>query len=442
VDGGGLTGLKTAIRALKHRNFRLFFGGQIVSLVGTWMQRIALAWLVYRLTQSAFLLGAVGFAGQIPTFLLAPVAGVFADRWNRRRVLIVTQSLAMTQALTLSALVLTGKLVIWHIFVLSIFLGVVNSWDTPVRQAFMVEMVEKKEDLANAIALNSSMVNSARLLGPSLAGILIAAVGEGTCFLLNGISYLAVIAALAAMKIASRDAARKRSRVWHGLTEGFAYAFGFAPMRAILLLLALVSLMGMPYSVLMPVFAKEILHGGPNTLGFLMGASGVGALGGAVYLASRKSVLGLGKIIPRAAGLFGLGLIAFSRSQLLPLSMLLMLAAGFGMIVEMAASNTVLQTIVDDDKRGRIMSFFTMAIMGMTPFGSLLSGYLASLIGVQSALLIGGSACLIGAAVFARKLSELRRLVRPIYVQKGIIPEIATGLQNAAELTRPDKKSV
>lgn len=406
------------------------------------MQRIALAWLVYRLTNSAFLLGAVGFAGQIPTFILAPVAGVFADRWNRRKVLIVTQSLAMTQALILSALVLTGTLVIWHIFVLSMFLGVVNAWDTPVRQAFMVEMVEKKEDLSNAIALNSSMVNSARLLGPSLAGILIATVGEGICFLLNCISYLAVIAALAAMIIAPRDSARKRSGVWSGLTEGFTYAFGFAPMRSVLLLLALVSLMGMPYTVLMPVFAKDILHGGPHTLGFLMGASGVGALGGAVYLASRKSVLGLGKIIPLAAGLFGLGLIAFSRSHLLPLSILLMLATGFGMIVEMAASNTVLQTIVDDDKRGRIMSFFTMAFMGMTPFGSLLSGFLAGIIGAQNTLLLGGAACLIGAAVFAGKLPELRKLVRPIYVQKGIVSEIATGIQSAIELTMPERKSL
>lgn len=433
---------KTAIRALENRNFRVFFTGQIVSLVGTWMQRIALAWLVYRLTNSAFLLGAVGFAGQIPTFLLAPVAGVFADRLNRRGVLIVTQSLAMAQALILSALVLTGTLAIWHIFVLSMFLGVVNAWDTPVRQAFIVEMVEKKEDLSNAIALNSSMVNSARLLGPSLAGILISAVGEGMCFLLNGISYLAVIAALACMKIPPRDSARKRSGVWSGLTEGFSYAFGFVPIRSVLLLLALVSLMGMPYTVLMPVFAKDVLHGGPHTLGFLMGASGVGALGGALYLASRKSVLGLGKFIPLAVALFGMGLIAFSRSRLLPLSMLLMLATGFGMIVEMAASNTVLQTIVEDDKRGRIMSFFTMAFMGMTPFGSLLSGFLAGIIGAQNTLLLGGTACLIGAAVFAAKLPVLRKLIRPIYVKKGIIPEIATGIQSAAELTMPGKKSV
>jgi MFS family permease len=404
------------------------------------MQRIALGWMVYRLTNSPFLLGAVGFAGQIPTFLLAPLGGVFADRWDRRKVLIVTQTLAMVQALALSTLVLTGAMLIWHIFVLSVFLGVINAWDTPVRQAFMIEMVERKEDLSNAIALNSSMVNSARLLGPSLAGILIALVGEGTCFLLNGISYLAVIAALLAMNIMPKASPRQKARVWSGLTEGFRYAFGFAPIRSLLLLLALVSLMGMPYAVLMPVFARNLLGGGPYTLGFLMGASGAGALAGAVYLASRKSVLGLGKIIPIAAGLFGLGLIAFSLSRMLWLSLMMMTVTGFGMIVEMAASNTVLQTIVEDDKRGRIMSFYTMAFMGMAPFGSLMAGFLASRIGAPDTLLLGGSACLLGAAAFATRLRALRKLVRPIYVQAGIIPEIAAGIRHVTELTRPDKK--
>ncbi len=434
--------LKQAIRALRHRNFKLFFGGQIVSLVGTWMQRIAMGWLVYRLTNSPLMLGAVGFSGQIPILLLAPVAGVFADRWDRRRVLIVTQTLAMVQALVLSMLVLTGAVAIWQIFFLSMFLGVINAWDTPVRQAFMIEMVEEKEDLSNAIALNSSMVNSARLLGPSLAGILIAALGEGMCFFLNGISYLAVIAALLAMNITGKAPPRHGARVWSGLTEGFHYAFGFAPIWSLLLLLAIVSLMGMPYTVLMPIFAKKILHGGPNTLGFLMGASGAGALAGAVYLAARKSVLGLGKIIPIAASLFGLGLIGFSFSRFQWLSMLMMIVTGFGMIVEMAASNTVLQTIVEDDKRGRIMSFYTMAIMGMAPFGSLMSGFLASRIGAPVTLLLGGTACLLGAAVFATRLQALRKLVRPIYVKAGIIPEVAAGIQNAAELSRPGKKPI
>ena len=436
------SGLRLSLRALEHRNFQLFFGGQSISLIGTWMQRIALGWLVYHMTNSPFLLGVVGFAGQIPTFLLAPFAGVFADRWNRHRILIVTQSLAMVQALVLSLLVLTGTVVIWHIMVLSIFLGTINAFDTPARQSFLVEMVEKKEDLSNAIALNSSMVNVARLLGPSLAGILISVVGEGLCFLLNGVSYLAVIAALLAMKIKKRETKHQASKVWAGLREGFAYAFGFSPIGAVLLLLALMSFMGMPYTILMPVFARDVLHGGPHTLGFLMGASGVGALGGALYLASRKSVLGLGRLISVATALFGIGLVAFSHSRLLALSIPLMFITGFGMIVEMAASNTVLQTIVEDDKRGRIMSFFTMAFMGMTPFGSLFAGFLASRIGAPNTLLIGGLACLAGAAAFALKLPALREVARPVYVKMGIIPEVVSGIQSATELTMPGKKSL
>ena len=438
----GASGLRLSLRALEHQNFRLFFGGQSISLIGTWMQRIALGWLVYHMTNSPFLLGVVGFAGQIPTFLLAPFAGVFADRWNRHRILIVTQSLAMVQALVLSLLVLTGTVVIWHIMVLSIFLGTINAFDTPARQSFLVEMVEKKEDLSNAIALNSSMVNVARLLGPSLAGILISVVGEGLCFLLNGVSYLAVIAALLAMKIKKRETKHQPSKVWAGLREGFAYAFGFSPIGAVLLLLALMSFMGMPYTILMPVFARDVLHGGPHTLGFLMGASGVGALGGALYLASRKSVLGLGRLISVATALFGIGLVAFSHSRLLALSIPLMFITGFGMIVEMAASNTVLQTIVEDDKRGRIMSFFTMAFMGMTPFGSLFAGFLASRIGAPNTLLIGGLACLAGAAAFALKLPALREVARPVYVKMGIIPEVVSGIQSATELTMPGKKSL
>lgn len=433
---------KSIFRALNYRNFRLFFIGQTISLVGTWMQRIALGWLVYRLTGSVFLLGTVGFAGQIPTFLLTPFAGVLADRYNRQKMVIMTQALAMGQALMLSFLVLTESVKIWHIIVLSILLGIINAFDAPVRQAFTVKMVEKKEDLANAIALNSSMVNSARLLGPSVAGILIAALGEGMCFLFNGLSYLAVIGALIAMKIEPNNLAPKRSRDVGGLKEGFTYAFGFPPIRAVLLLVGLVSMMGMPYSVLMPVFAKDVLQAGPHALGFLMGASGVGALAGALYLASRKSVLGLGKIIPLAASVFGTGLIAFSLSRVLLFSLGLMLATGFGMIVQMAASNTILQTIVDEDKRGRIMSFYTMAFMGMTPFGSLLAGSLASKIGAPNTLLIGGVTCLLGAAVFAKRLPELRKIVRPIYVKMGIIPEIASGIHSAAELTMPDKKAI
>jgi len=285
----------------------------------------------------------------------------------------------------------------------------------------VVEMVEKKEDLGNAIALNSSLVNSARLFGPAIAGILIAVVGEGICFLINGLSYLAVIASLLAMKITPLQNKAKPARVWHGLREGFSYAFGFAPIRSLLLLLALVSLMGMPYSTLMPVFAKDILHGGSHTLGFLVGCSGVGALTGAVYLASRKSVLGLGRIIVMASSIFGIGLMAFSLSRFIWLSLGLMVLTGFGMMVQMASSNTVIQTLVEDDKRGRVMSFYTMAIRGMTPFGSLLAGSMASSLGAPNTLIFGGVACIAGALLFARKLPSLREKARPIYIKKDII---------------------
>jgi MFS family permease len=429
--------LKSIIRALRHRNFRLFFGGQSISLTGTWMQRIALSWLVYDLTHSAFLLGLVSFSSQIPVLVLAPIAGVLADRWNRHRLLILTQTLAMIQAFVLSFLVLTDLIQVWHIIVLSIVLGMINSLDMPTRQSFMIEMIGEKQDLGNAIALNSSMVNGARLLGPSAAGILIGAVGEGICFLINGLSYLAVIVSLLLMKLAPRPARKRESRVWQEFSEGIRYAAKFEPIRTILLMLAVISIMGMPYSVLMPIFAKDVLNGGPSALGFLMGAAGVGALVGALYLAARKTLLGLGKWIPIAAAIFGLGLAAFSFSQVLSLSLILMLFTGFGQMVQMASSNTLLQTIVEDDKRGRVMSLYTMAFVGMTPLGSLLAGYLASRIGAPWTVFAGGMACVLGAAVFARRLPALRALVRPIYVTMGILPEIAVGIQSASESSSP-----
>jgi MFS family permease len=427
--------LKSIIRSLHHRNFRLFFGGQSISLIGTWMQRIALGWLVYRMTGSAFLLGLVGFAGQFPTFLFASFAGVLADRRNRHRILILTQSLAMVQALVLSFLVLSHLIRIWHIIVLAIFLAIVNAFDMPTRQSFLVEMVEDKKDLGNAIALNSSMVNCARLLGPTAAGLLIAAFGEGTCFLINAVSYMAVIVSLLLMKIERKKVRPRASKVWQELKEGFRYAAGFAPIRDILLIFALINLVGMPYMVLMPVFAKDVLHGGPSALGFLMGCSGLGALGGAVFLASRKTVLGLGKMIPIAATIFGSALIVFSFSRLLYLSLPLMLFTGSGQMVLMATSNTLLQTIVDDDKRGRVMSFYTMAFMGATPIGSLTAGFLASKIGAPWTVFIGGMICICGAVFFAKRLPILRELARPIYVKMGIIPEIAMGIQSASELS-------
>jgi MFS family permease len=424
-------------RALRHRNFRLFFAGQGISLIGTWMQQIAMIWLVYRLTNSAFLLGIVGFASQMPTFILSPFAGVLADRMNRHRIIIITQTLAMIQASALAFLTLTETISVAHIIPLSILLGFINAFDIPVRQSFIHEMIENKEDLGNAIALNSSMFNSARLIGPSIAGLVIAAIGEGLCFLLNAISFVAVIIALLAMRLPPRTEVKKKQAVMQGFKEGFAYAFRFAPIKYILLLLALVSVMGMPYAVLMPIFAKDILHGGPHTLGFLMGAAGVGALTGSVYLASRKSVLGLGKLIPIAASLFGCGLIAFSFSHIEWLSMSLLFVIGFGMMVQMASSNTILQTITDDDKRGRIMSLYTMAFMGMAPFGSLLAGTLASKIGAPHTLFFSGAACILGAIIFARKLPIVREKIRPIYMKIGIIKEVSSGIQSATQLTVP-----
>ena len=404
----------------------MFFYGQSISLIGTWIQRITTPWLVYHLTDSVFLLGLVGFAGQIPTFLIAPFAGVLTDRWNRYHLLVITQIAAMIQAFILAFLYLNGTIQIWQIVVLSVFLGIVNAFDVPVRQSFVVEMVEKKEDLGNAIALNSSMVNGARLLGPSIAGLLIAFTGEGICFLLNGVSYIFVIASLLMMKILPRTVTKKDKHVLAEMKEGFIYTFGFAPIKYLILLLTLVSLMGMPYTVLMPVFAKEVLHGGSHTFGFLMGASGLGALLGALYLASRKNVLGLDKLVPLAATTFGLGLIAFSFSRHFLLSMGIMVFVGLGMMLQMASTNTILQTIVEDDKRGRVMSFYTMAFMGTAPFGSFLAGSMASSLGAPNTLVVGGVSCILGALIFTRKLPALKEAFHPIYVRLGILPEVSS----------------
>ena len=434
------TGLKTIFRSLQYRNYRLFFSGQSISLIGTWIQRIAMPWLVYRLSDSSFLLGVVGFAGQIPTFLLAPFAGVLSDRWNRYHILIVTQILSMVQALILASLFFSGAIRVSHIVILSILLGCINAFDVPSRQAFVIEMVENSEDLSNAIALNSSMVNGARLLGPSIAGILIASTNEGMCFLLNSISYLFVVASLILMRVKPRKRENKNSNVLIALKEGFSYTFNFEPIKSIILLLALISLMGMPYAVLMPVIAKEILHGDSFTFGFLMGASGVGALMGGIYLASRRNVLGLEKIIPLSASVFGLGLITFSLSRVFLLSSILMVVTGLGMMLQMASSNTIIQTVVDDDKRGRVMSIYAMAFLGTAPFGSFLAGSMASVLGAPNTLIIGGIFCVLGAIIFARKLPELSKLVRPIYVRLGIIPEVAKGIQSATELSVSTKK--
>jgi len=429
-------GFAHAYRALRHRNFRLFFAGQSISLIGTWMTRVATAWLVYRLTKSAVLLGTVSFAGQIPTFLLAPLAGVLVDRWNRRTVLVWTQALAMVQSLALAFLTLTHRITIAEILVLSSFQGCINAFDMPGRQSFMLEMVSGeerpsredhsgREDLSNAIAINSSMVNLARLVGPSLAGMLIAVTSEGWCFFIDGVSYIAVIASLLMMRLGAPNAAaiqRARSSLLSQLKEGWDYVRGFAPIRTILLLFALVSLMGIPFVVLMPIFAAQVLGGGPHTLGFLMGAMGVGSLGSAFSLVLRKSVRGLLKMIPIAAAVFGLGLILFGLSHLVWLSMLLLLLVGFGMMQGLTASNTIIQTIVPEDKRGRVMSYYTIAFVGMSPFGSLLAGVLAHAIGAPNTVIISGVCCILGAAWFATRMRSIKTVMRPIYERLGIIP--------------------
>jgi MFS family permease len=398
------------------------------------MQRIALPWLVYHMTGSTLLLGVVGFSGQIPTFLLSPVAGVLTDRWSRYRVLLFTQIVSLVQAAVLAGLCLTGVIQIWHIVVLSIILGCINAFDVPSRHSFVIDMVEKKEDLGNAIALNSLMFNGARLIGPSIAGIMLASTSEGICFLLNSISYIFVVISLLMMRLNLKVTHRKNERILNELSEGLRYAFGFAPIKHLLILLSISSLMGMSYSVLMPVFAKEILHGGSNTYGFLMGAAGFGALLGALFLASRESVLKLGRIVPASAILFGVGLIVLSFSRIFSLSLILMLFIGLGMMMQTAASNTILQTITDDDKRGRVMSFYTMAIMGTAPFGSLMAGGLAKVIGTPWTIFTGGISCIIGALFFLRKLPKLRIIVRPIYIKLGIIPEVAKGIQSASDI--------
>ncbi|MGH2271194.1 MFS transporter [Anaerohalosphaeraceae bacterium U12dextr] len=440
IQGNTQTGIGVMFRSLRYRNYRLFFYGQMLSLIGTWTQQVALPWLVYRLTGSVFLLGIVGFAGQIPVFILTPFAGVLTDRWNRYNILIVTQILLMVQAFLLAALFFSGHIQVWHIIILTVLMGLINAFDMPTRQAFVVTMVDNREDLGNAIALNSMMFNSARLIGPSVAGLVIAVTNEGICFLVNGVSFVFVIASLLMMKIHTEQPKPHKSHVLHEMREGLVYVYGFKPLRYIILLLALVSLVGMPYSVLMPVFAGNILGGGPHTFGFLMTAAGVGALSGAMYLASRKSVWGLERILPMATGVFGFGLIAFSLSRQLWLSLPLMVITGLGMIMQIAACNTLIQTIVDDDKRGRVMSLYVMAFIGTAPFGSLLAGAIATHIGAPKTLIIGGVFCVAGAALFARKLPELRHTMRPVYVKLGILPEVSAGLQAAANLTTPPER--
>jgi MFS family permease len=424
ATGGWARDYSHAWRALRHRNFRLFFGGQTISLVGTWMTRIATSWLVYRLSGSSLLLGTVSFVGQIPTFPLAPFAGVWVDRLDRRQVLIWTQTLAMVQSLLMAWLTLSKRINITEILVLSAFQGLVNAFDMPGRQAFMVQMVEDRSDLQNAIAINSSMVNAARLVGPSLAGLVIAASSEGWCFLIDGLSYTAVIISLLMMRVHVTQVRSRAASMFEQMREGWSYVATFAPVRTILLLFALLSLMGMPYMVLMPVFAGDVLHGGPHTLGFLMAAAGAGALASALSLVLRRSVRGLTRMIAIAGIVFGCGLVAFGLSHWLWLSLFVLLFTGFGMMQGMTASNTVIQTLVPEDKRGRVMSYYMAAFVGMAPFGSLLAGSMADWIGAQRTVVVTGTCCIAGGLWFWSRLPGIRKEIRPIYEELGIIAPI------------------
>jgi len=432
------SGWRSMVRAFRHRNFRLFFSGQCVSLVGTWVQGVAVSWLVYQLTGSALLLGLAGFAGQLPVFLLTPLAGVFIDRFSRHRLLLLTQTLAMIQALVLAGMTYSGHLNVWGLIALNAIAGTIAAVDIPTRQAFLVDMVGHGPDLPNAIALNSLTVHSSRILGPAIAGLLLVKVSPAFCFLVNGLSYIGVLAALLAMQLPKIvKPGRVNGRAHHELLEGVRYAWGFAPIRAILLLVVFANLTGASYAVLMPIFAQEVFHGGAHTLGYLMAVPGVGAMIAGIYLASRKSVLGAGIRIAAGAVVFGVALVVFSQSRWMPLSLLALVFVGFGMVTQMALSNTILQTLVDHDKRGRVMSLFTMSFMGMAPFGSMAAGALANKFGAPLAVSFGGLACIAGGVIFALQLPALRRVVLPIYREKGIVPEIASGLGNAANLTTP-----
>ena len=410
--------LPTMLRALRSRNFQLFFSGQLISLVGTWMDTIAEAWLVYRLTGSSLLLGTVAFASQIPVFLMAPLGGMAADRWDRRSIVIATQSTSMILALALAILTLTGRIHVWEVIALAALMGVVNAFDIPARQAFLVDMVGR-EDLMNAIALNSSMFNGARVIGPSIAGILVASYGEGWCFFANAVSYIAVIAGLLMMRVQKTAAEKHSVSPFEHIAEGFRFVSNTAPIRVILMLLGLVSLVAMPYSVLMPIFAEHILHGDARTLGVLMCATGVGALTGALVLATRTGVRGLGRWVWMACAGFGTSLILFAFSHWYVVSVLLLIPVGFTMMVQMASSNTLIQAMVPDRLRGRTMAVYSMMFMGMAPLGALFSGALADRIGAPWTVALGGVGAIAGAAIFARTLPGIRVEARQLIIAQG-----------------------
>jgi MFS family permease len=429
-------------RALRHRNFKLFFFGQSISVIGTWMTRLATAWLVYRLTHSALLLGVVSFSGQIVSFLMGPLAAVWVERLERRRLLVITQAAAAVQSLALAALTLAHVITLGEIIALMAFQGLINAFDMPGRQSFLIQMVDDRNDLANAIAINSSMANGARLIGPALAGLVIAAFGEGWCYLIDGVSYFAVIASLLLMRVAALEGrGQSESSLLEELREGWDYVSGLRPIRTILLLLALTCLMGWPYSVLLPVFAGKVLHGGAHTLGWLTSASGVGAFSSALALAMRKSIVGLTRTLQAAVALLGAGLILFGLSHVLWLSLLLMVVIGFGLIQALAVSNTIIQSLVHDDKRARVMGYYTMAFFGAAPFGSLMAGILAQHIGAPHTVMVTGAFCIAGAAWFTLQLPKIRPEMRAIYREKELSAARAAA-EDAREAARQASASI
>ena len=416
-------------RALSHRNYRLFFYGQSVSLVGTWITRVAVSWLVYRLTGSELLLGIVGFAGQIPTLLLGPLAGVIVDRHNRHRMLIWTQAASLVQSVLLAVLTLADVITVPHLVLLQLLQGVINAFDTPARQTLVVEMVTNRSDVPNAIALNSSMVNGSRVIGPAIGGVIIAAVGEGWCFAIDAVSYVGVIVSLLLMRLEPRPHDARALPMLDDLRSGFQYVRDSVPIRSGLVLLAIISTAGVPYTVLMPAVVDETFGGGPDLLGWLMGAIGIGALAGALYLANRETVVGLGRVILIGALSFGAGLVIFSMTSSIWLAAPTLAVAGAGFIVQAASTNTIIQTIVDERFRGRVMAFYTMAFFGSVPVGSLISGVVATYIGATATIRVGGLVCIVAGLWFAMRLPVLRAAVRPIYISRGIIapPDVDPG---------------
>lgn len=425
---------KNTLRAFRYRNYRLFFVGQGISLIGTWMQSVATSWLVYRLTHSSLSLGIMAFSGQIPVLIISPFAGVLNDRWNRRHALIIIQCMALCQALLLAIVTSTGHAMFWNIILLTFFLGTINAFEMPTRQSLVVELVDDQKDLGNAIALNSTVFNSARLIGPAIAGILVAQFGEAVCFFTNAATYLAAITVFTMMKNTERKPKEEKKNIFNELKEGFVYAARFGPIRDLLLLILLLSFVGMSFPVVLPVIAAKVLGGGSGVYGALVAASGFGAFMATVFLATRASVLGLGRIVSNGMFLFGFSLVGFSFARIFPLALVLIAIAGGAMILNMAACNTIIQTIVEENKRGRVMSMYVMAFMGSAPLGSLFSGYVANAYGAPVAIFIGGVCAIIGGMLFLRRLPDIRKIVQPIYREKGIFPVADRSVESVIEL--------